>query len=157
MAHRNPEASIKIDASLELVWSIMLDTAAYPEWNPFVVRADCADPRVGEPIILHVRWANGKGTRSPERISLIEPPSTDSDGTTRATLAYVFEGWPAKLGLVRGTRFQRLSHTPGGSTTYDTVEEFSGPMVKFAGPGRVAEGFRRHAQALKERAESPQH
>jgi hypothetical protein len=33
------------------------------------------------------------------------------------------------------------------------VEEFSGPLVRFAGPGRVAEGFRRHAAALKQRAE----
>ncbi|KQY56888.1 MULTISPECIES: SRPBCC domain-containing protein [unclassified Nocardioides] len=151
---RNPEASVEINASLDVVWRVMLDTASYAEWNPFVVRADCAEPRVGEPIVLHVRWANGKGTRSPERISVLEAPSTQDDGTTRATLAYVFEGWPAKLGLVRGTRFQRLTQRPGGPTTYETVEEFTGPMVKYAGPGRVAEGFRRHAQALKERAES---
>lgn len=151
---RHPSASIEIDAPLELVWSIMLDTGSYGEWNPFVVRADCEAPRVGEPIVLHVRWANGKGTRSPERISVVEPPATGDDGVTRATLAYVFEGWPARLGLVRGTRYQRLTQAPGGATNYDTVEEFSGPMVKYAGPGRVADGFRRHAQALKERAEA---
>ncbi|WP_067442061.1 SRPBCC domain-containing protein [Nocardioides jensenii] len=151
---RNPEASVEIDAPLDVVWRVMLDTASYPEWNPFVVRADCAEPRVGQPIVLHVRWANGKGTRSPERISVLEPPRTDREGTTRATLAYVFEGWPAKLGLVKGTRLQRLTQRPGGPTTYDTVEQFTGPMVKYAGPGRVADGFRRHAQGLKERAES---
>lgn len=151
---RHPSASVEIDAPLERVWSIMLDTEAYAEWNPFVVRAECAEPRVGEPIVLHVRWADGKGTRSPERISVLEPPTTEADGTTRATLAYVFEGWPARLGLIRGTRFQRLSQAPGGPTTYDTVEEFSGPMVKYAGPGRVADGFRRHAEGLKARAEA---
>lgn len=150
----DPAASIDIDAPLDLVWSIMIDTESYAEWNPFVVRADCAEPRVGEPIVLHVRWRNGKGTRSPERISMLEPPVTDAEGVTRATLAYVFEGWPAKLGLIRGTRFQRLTQAPGGPTTYDTVEEFTGPMVKQAGPGRVAEGFRRHAEALRQRAES---
>ena len=149
----NPEASVDIDAPIEAVWAVMLDTEAYGEWNPFVVRAECATPpRVGEPIVLHVRWANGTGTRSPERISAIEPPR-DEDGVRRATLAYVFEGWPAKLGLVRGTRSQTLTQAPGGPTRYETIEEFSGPLVRLAGPGRVAEGFRRHAEALKRRCE----
>jgi hypothetical protein len=99
-----------------------------------------------------VRWPNGRTTRSPERISAVEPPYQDGE-TTRATLAYVYEGLPARLGLVRGTRYQRLSQVVGGPTVYDTVEEFSGPLVPLAGPARVADGFRRHAEALKVRAE----
>ena len=157
MVHRNPEASIEIDAPLETVWSVMLDTASYGEWNPFVVRAECVSPpSVGDPIVLHVRWADGKGARSPERISTVDAPATD-DGTMRATLGYVYEGWPARLGLLRGTRYQRLTQQPGGPTTYETVEEFAGPLVRLAGPGRVAEGFRRHAEALRRRAESLTH
>ncbi|NYG58835.1 hypothetical protein BJ980_001758 [Nocardioides daedukensis] len=152
---RNPEAAIEIDAPLETVWQVMLDVDAYPEWNPFVVKAECNNPpRVGDPILLHVKWANGKGVNSPERIKVLEAPAGDSSGTTTATLAYVFEGWPAKLGLVKGIRYQRLRQVGGGPTTYSTVEEFSGPLVKLAGPARVAEGFARHARALKERAES---
>ena len=86
----------------------MLDTASYGEWNPFVVQAECpSPPAVGDPIRLHVRWANGRGTTSPERISVVEPPH-EVDGVRRATLAYVYEGLPSKLGLVRGTRYQRL-------------------------------------------------
>ena len=100
------------------------------------------------PNVVRVVGTNGKGTVSPERISAVEPPE---DG--RALLAYVFEGWPSKLGLVRGTREQRLTSV-GDDTRYDTVEIFSGPLVPLAGPGRVAEGFRRHAEALKARAES---
>jgi len=149
----NPQASVDIDAPIEQVWAVMLDTGAYAEWNPFVVRADCASPpKVGDPITLHVRWANGRGTKSPERISAIEPPRDGGD-VRRATLAYVFEGWPSKLGLVRGTRYQRLSQAPGGPTRYETVEEFSGPLVPLAGPKRVEDGFRRHAEALKARCE----
>jgi hypothetical protein len=150
----NPSASTEINAPLELVWDVMLDTRAYAEWNPFVERAETASPpEVGNPIVLHVRWANGSTTRSPERITAIEPPAT-TDGLSTALLTYVFEGWPARLGLVRGTRHQRLTQRPGEPTTYDTVEEFTGPLVRLAGPDRVAEGFRRHAAGLKQRAES---
>jgi hypothetical protein len=151
----NPTASTTIDAPLALVWDVMLDTAAYGEWNPFVERAECpTPPKVRDPIVLHVRWANGRTTRSPERISAIERPVTDEAGVTTACLSYVYEGVPAKLGLVRGTRHQRLRQEAGGPTSYDTVEEFGGPLVRFAGPERVAEGFGRHAAGLKQRAEA---
>ena len=149
-----PRASVDIDAPIDVVWAVMLDTTAYAEWNPFVVRVEAPQPvAVGDPIVLHVRWANGRGARSPERVSAVEPPRTSADGVTTALLSYVYEGLPAKLGLVRGTRHQRLTQRDGGPTRYDTVEEFSGPLVRFAGPGRVAEGFRRHAAALRQRAE----
>ena len=66
--------------------------------------------------------------RSPERISAVEPPASGGDAVT-ARLSYDYEGIGARLGLVRGTRHQRLRQEPGGPTAYDTVEEFSGPLV----------------------------
>lgn len=156
MSHR-PRATVDIDAPLDHVWAVMLDTAAYGDWNPFVVRVDGpSPPSVGDPIRLHVRFARGRA-RSPERVTVLEPPTDDPadkpGGVRRATLAYVYEGVPARLGLVRGTRWQRLSQPAGGPTTYATVEEFSGPLVPLAGPGRVQDGFERHAVALKQRCE----
>ena len=149
-----PRASVDIDAPLELVWQVMLDTERYGEWNPFVERVETPQPpAVGNPIVLHVRWADGRTTRSPERITAIEPPRPAADGATTALLTYVYEGLPARLRMLSATRHQRLTQRPGGPTTYDTVEEFDGPFVRFAGPGRVAEGFRRHAEGLKQRAE----
>lgn len=152
MPQARPGAMVEIDAPLDEVWAVMMDLPRYGEWNPFLFRADCARPAVGEPIVLFVRWPNGRATRSPERISAIEEPATAA-GVRRAMLAYVYEGLPSRLGLVKGTRFQRLAQEPGGPTTYDTVEEFSGPLVPLAGPARVADGFRRHAEALKARCE----
>jgi uncharacterized protein YndB with AHSA1/START domain len=150
---RHPSAETEIDAPLEVVWAVMMDTESYPDWNPFVVRVECEQPPdVGTPIKLHVEFDGGKQVVSPERITVVEPPY--DDGTTRrATLAYVYEGLPAKLRLVRGTRWQRLSQADGGPTRYETVEEFNGPLVPLAGPARVEEGFGRHAAALKRRAE----
>ena len=151
----NPSASVEIDAPLALVWQVMLDTESYSEWNPFVERAETEQPpAVGNPIVLHVRWASGGTARSPERITALEPPTTRADGTTTALMSYVYEGLPARLGLVRGTRHQRLTQRPGGPTSYATVEEFRGPLVRLAGPDRVADGFRRHAEALRQRSES---
>ena len=95
----------------------------------------------------------GSRRRAPSGSPSIDPPHEEG-GVRRATLAYVYEGLPSKLGLVRGVRYQRLSQSPGGPTHYDTVEEFSGPLVKLAGPQRVEDGFRRHAEALKRRCES---
>jgi hypothetical protein len=155
MTGRRPAARIDIDAPIDVVWQVMLDTDKYADWNPFVERAETpSPPTVGNPIVLHVRWANGRTTRSPEVITAIEPPSAAADGTTTARLSYEYRGWPARLGLVRGTRHQRLTQRPGTPTTYDTVEEFSGPLARLAGPARVADGFRRHAEGLKQRAEA---
>jgi len=153
MPQARPRATVSIDAPLDTVWDVMTDVAAYAEWNPFVYLVECpVPPHPGDALVLHVRWANGRTSVSPERISAVEPPYDDA-GTRRATLAYVYEGLPARFGLVRGVRHQRLSQVAGGATVYATVEEFSGPLVALAGPGRVAEGFRRHAQALKARCE----
>jgi hypothetical protein len=157
---RNPEAHAVIDAPIEVVWAVMVDTARYGEWNSFVREAECpSPPNVGDPIVLHVEFTPGsRRITSPERISVLEPPAEPGGEETRnAHLAYVFEGWPARLGLVRGTRHQRLTQEPGGPTRYDTVEEFSGPLVALAGPKRVQAGFERHATDLKSRAEALAH
>jgi hypothetical protein len=155
MGRNWPEASTDIDAPLEVVWSVMLDTTAYDEWNPFVEHIESAPgPRVGDPLLLHVRWADGSTVRSPERVTVVDEPTVAADGATRATLAYAYEGLPSRLRLIRGIRYQRLKQRPGEPTSYHTVEEFSGPLVRFAGPDRVAEGFARHAAALRKRAES---
>src|SRR3546814_17144196 len=75
---RNPEAEIEIDAPLETVWRVMLDVDAYPEWNPFVVKAECKNPpRVGDPIPLHVKWDRGKGVTLPTRTQGLEAPHRD--------------------------------------------------------------------------------
>lgn len=155
MPYEDPSASVEIDAPIEVVWRVMVETESYAAWNPFVVRAETASPpAVGNPIVLHVAWADGRRSRSPERITALEPPTVGEDGVGAAYLAYVYEGWPARLGLVRGVRHQRLTQRRGGPTRYETVEEFSGPLVGLAGPARVADGFRRHAAALKARAEA---
>jgi len=151
----NPAAEIEIAAPLEAIWQVMLDTDSYGEWNSFVSRAELAKPEVGQPIVLHAVWADGSTSRSNEQISALEHPHQDADGSTTAVMSYVYRGLPSKLGLVRSTRHQRLTQRAGETTTtYSTVLHLSGPMAKFAGPGRIADGLRRHAESLKQRAET---
>lgn len=150
----SPSAEVSIDAPLDLVWGVMLDTAAYGEWNPFVHEVECPSPaKVGDPIRLHVRWANGRTTTSPERITDLEPPLHE-DGVGTARLSYEYEGLPDRLGLVHSVRHQWLFQEGDGPTVYTTRQELTGPMARFAGPARITDGFRRHAEGLKQRAES---
>lgn len=150
-----PSAEVVIEAPLPVVWEVVLDTASYAEWNPFVERVDLAvPPAVGVAVRLHVRWADGSTARSRERIGALEQPHPEGpDGTTTALLSYGYEGWPARLGLVRSVRHQRLTQFLDGPTTYLTDGLFHGPLLALAGPARIQDGFERHAAALKARAE----
>jgi hypothetical protein len=149
---RSAEASATIDAPADVVWGVMLDLGSYPAWNPFVVRVDGPPgrpPAVGSELVLHVRWAGGRGVTTRERITRLEPPA---DG--RALLEYEFGGPLAALGLVRGRRRQEVESVPGDSSRYRTAETLHG-LLAFAAPiGRVRDGFERHAAALKARAEA---
>jgi len=149
---RSAEATAAIDAPVEVVWAVMLDLDAYPRWNPFVVRVDGPagrPPAVGDELILHVRWASGRGVTTRERITRLEPPAGG-----RAVLEYDFGGPLAALGLVRGRRLQELEVAAAGTTRYRTAERLHG-LLAFAAPiGRVQDGFERHAAALKARAEA---
>lgn len=149
-----PSAEVSIDAPLALVWQVVVDTDLYGVWNPFCYQIDCdGPPAPGVAVLLHVRWANGRTVRSPERITVVTPPlHGDNSGT--AQLSYAYEGLPDKLGLVHSVRHQWLSQEGDGPTVYTTRQELTGPMVRFAGPARITDGFERHAQGLKQRAES---
>ena len=45
---------VAIDASPEVVWSVLTDLPRYPDWNPFTVRVE-STLEVGDPVVLHIR------------------------------------------------------------------------------------------------------
>ena len=64
-------SEIEISATPAHVWTVLTDLARYREWNPFIERVECPTPlTVGDPIVLHVRWTNGRTTRSPPTIPM---------------------------------------------------------------------------------------
>jgi hypothetical protein len=151
---RLAHATVTIDAPIELVWSVMLDLPAYREWNPFIYRvrkSGGATARVGDDLVLHVRFGSGRAIASPERITSIQAPA---DG--KAALEYEFRGPLHVCGLIRGRRWQQLEDV-GGSTLYSTSERFRGLIGFTVSLPAVQDGFERHAVALKQRAESLKH
>lgn len=149
------QAAAVIDAPIEVVWAVVLDTDRYGDWNPFVVRIDLPRHRpvqVGDPIVLHVQWLTGGRATSPERVTKLEPPG-DHAGR-RALLEYQYHGLLHGPGLVRGRRKQELSRLDDEVTSYSTFEHLKGPLAWAAPIVKVRDGFERHAAALKARAEA---
>lgn len=144
-----------IRSPIERVWQCMIDTPRYPEWNPFVTRIEGVDgaPRVGQSMVLHVRWRDGSSVRSREEVSRVEPPAEGPDGVVRAVLEYAFRGPLHRLNLVRSSRVQRVERVSDTETRYESEEVFAG-WLRWAVPlAKVQDGFERHARALAERVE----
>jgi hypothetical protein len=150
------EAAASIAAPIEACWDAMLAFDGYAAWNPFIVAIDRASRgpvRVGDDLVLHVRFASGRGVTTRERVSRLEPPAPGGD-VRRAALEYEFRGPLAALGLVRGRRLQTLEQRAGGPTLYRTSERLHGLLAWLAPIGSVQDGFERHAAALAAWAEA---
>jgi hypothetical protein len=130
-----------IDAPIDLVWSVLTDAAAYPEWNPFMVSLDTGF-EVGSPVVMRVHLL----TTFPQR------------GTVTGFGPHEIR-WRVLFGpawFVEANRVQRLT-TVNGRTRYETRDEMTGaaaPLVIAATGRLVARGFADMAVALKSRAES---
>lgn len=135
---------ILIDANIETVWRHMTDWDAYPQWNPFIVKVEFLSDRQvpNSKMKFHLRWQDGKTGTSIEQMARSVPPQ---NGT--AELAYTYASLPARLGLLRATRVQRLRQI-GSQTEYVTREEFHGILARFVPFTAVQQGFTAQAEAL---------
>ncbi|MGJ8669866.1 MAG: SRPBCC domain-containing protein [Oceanococcus sp.] len=144
-------SEIIINASLEQVWGVMLDIDKYREWNPFVEHIECADtpPVLGSDLTLHVAFSNGMKRQEIERITRLEVPGEQG----QAALQYQFTGPLSDWNLVRGQRLQTLVAISPQETRYVSYENLTGWLSWLAPMKQVRDGFKRHAQALKQRCE----
>lgn len=143
---RDIAAEVEIDAPREKVWSILVDLARYPEWNPFTPRIE-ATLKVGDPVILHVQMKPGQKTmRQPEVMTSYVEGQELGWGTTMVHGA-----------VLHANRTQKLIDLGGGRTRYETVDRFEGaivPLVMALYGRHVQRGFDETAAALKKRAEA---
>jgi uncharacterized protein YndB with AHSA1/START domain len=150
---KHAQAETLIDAPIEKVWDVIMDLKNYPDWNPFTIEIENPEgPKVGAAIRLHVRWNDGKGVISPERIAVIEPPA-GKPGARRAVYGYNFGTILSTLNLVRSKRVQILEERPGGKTFYKTMIALTGLLSGATPIAKVQDGFDRQTMALKKRCE----
>lgn len=152
---RTAQAETLIAASIAKVWDVILDLPRYGEWNPFTVKIDCpGGPRVGAPVKLHVRWNDGSGVVSPEKIVRIDPPAQGAGGVVRGVFGYNFGTLLSTLNLVRSRRLQIVEQIDAIHTRYRTEIELTGLLAGLTPLAKVQDGFDRQTAALKQRCES---
>jgi hypothetical protein len=135
---------VLIDAAPERVWAILMDFAAYPSWNPFIVGIE-GEARVGTRLTVNVQPPGWTAQTFKPVVLTVEPAR-----------AFVWRGTlPIIPGLFAGEHSFRL--TPQGDrTSFLHAESFSGLLVPLLKKmlARTEEGFQQMNAALKARAEA---
>ncbi|PZR11943.1 MAG: SRPBCC domain-containing protein [Archangium gephyra] len=143
MSPPSARATIDIAAPISTVWNALINLEAYPTWNPFVVKVDGASsPRVGDRLVLHVKWPDGSGMKIGQLVTRVDAPGE------RAELAWRFQGLLPSLKLVRAERTQTLTRLDDNTTRYESVEAFTGLLARFVPLERVIRRFEDNAKAL---------
>lgn len=132
-----------IDASPAVVWTVLTNQQAYPEWNPFVIQSESTF-RVGDPIVMRVRV-----------LPCFAQPQTEfiMEHEAEKLLSYGIKGDP--LGALKSFRSHRLSALPDGGTRYQSFFQLSGwfaPVVGILLGRNLRRGFREMSQAIADRA-----
>ena len=140
------QAEVEVQASAERVWEVLTDFAAYPQWNPFIVKAS-GEPVPGTRLELHMHLAG-------RRTTVLRPEVLDADpGRTFR--------WLGRLlvpGLCDGEHRFTIQPTGPGRVRGTQHEEFRGllaPLLLAMIAKSTLESFHRMHQALTARAEQP--
>jgi len=135
------EASATITAAAETIWPLLVDVAAWPEWDSGVLAARGTADRVGAKLSV-------TSSAAPDRAFPVTVAEID------APRRLVLVGG-APFGLFRGVRTYTL--TPAGATTLFRMHEiYSGPLLRaiWKSIPDLDPSFRQFADGLKARAEA---
>ena len=139
---RRIETAIDIAAPPEAVWGVLVDFAAYPDWNPFIRRLQ-GEARVGARLEVTVQPPGGKPMTFKPTVLAAEPARE---------LRWL--GRVLMPGLFDGEHGFRLEATAGGCRLHHG-ETFGGILVPLFGKmlDDTERGFAALNAALKERVE----
>jgi hypothetical protein len=134
------QASATIDAPAAKVWAVLVDTAKWPQWDPFCDKIE-GQVALGSKIKAFSKLSPGRAF--PVKVTELVP----SEKMTWSG------GMP--LGLFKGERTFVLREE-GGRTVFTLREAFSGPMLKLIGKSipNMTEAFETFVAGLKQRAEA---
>jgi hypothetical protein len=137
-------AQVEIDATPERVWDVLTDFSAYPEWNPFIVRAD-GTATEGERLTNRMQPVGGRAITF--RPTVLEAdPGRRLRWLGRMLAPGVFDGDHTFTIEPVGDRRVRLTQS----------ERFTGVLVPLMAGSldrRTLPGFEKMNAALKARAE----
>lgn len=144
-------AQTVIDAPYDLVFDTIVDTASYPEWNPYIIKVTPASTdvsQVGSEFVLTVDQPFQLfHTESPEKTIRVELP-----GGGRALLVYGYNDALAPL-VGNPERIQRFTALSEAQTRYETEEKFCTLLLPLLPLLSVQTGFQLQTLALKREAE----
>jgi hypothetical protein len=139
---REIATEIEIDGSAQGVWDVLADFAAYPRWNPFLLKVD-GTPKAGERI--RFRFELPRGFRAPACATILK---ADPGMELR---------WAGSLpGLFRAEHYFVIERIGTARLRFRHGEIFSGLLVPIVWPilrGNAREVYVAMNVALKERVE----
>jgi hypothetical protein len=137
------ETEILIHASPETVWAVLMDFAAYPSWNPFILSIE-GKAEAGETLRVTLRPPGDKARTVKPKVLRAQRPE-----------AFVWRGSLPIPGLFTGEHSFQLTRA-GDDTRLRHAESFSGVLVPFLRTllARSEEGFNQMNAALKARAQA---
>ncbi|MEO9968973.1 MAG: SRPBCC domain-containing protein [Hyphomonadaceae bacterium] len=142
-SHYPPSAEIEINAPLQTVWDLLLDSASYPQWNSFIPEAVGDLKALHTPIHMRVQLGESM-TRAVMQSVIVETPANGG-----ALWVHEHASWLAKTALVRSRRHHKLTAINPQQTTYHTWETFSGLFKPFVPFAKIDAGFKTQAADLK--------
>jgi len=137
-------SQIDIDASPERVWQVLTDLSAYPEWNPFIVRAE-GQIEVGGRLTLRMEPEGGRAVT-------LRPTVTEATSGSRLR-------WQGRFGLpgiFDAEHEFRVEALDGGRSRLAQNERFRGLLVPAMGRSldrHTLPAFMAMNAALKRRVE----
>ncbi|MGY1915190.1 SRPBCC family protein [Blastococcus sp. SYSU DS0973] len=140
---RQLSVTTAIDATPTVVWDVLIDTAAYAAWNPFIPEVlGALEP--GQRLRVRITPPGGKGMTFRPVVTTVVP------GRDLAWLGRV--GLP---GIFDGAHSFAVRPRPGGGTEFTHSEVFRGLLVPVMGAAlrRTEAGFAAMNDALRDRAE----
>lgn len=137
---KSVHTTLDIDAPADVVWDVLADLDAYPEWNPYHVRVE-GEPTVGAPLVVDIHKPNGHQlTIEPHVIEVVPARRLVWGGGIR--------------GLFVGEHVFALEPLGADRTRLVQSEEFHGVFVPFARLAAIEEGYELVNRAVRDRAEA---